>query len=101
MRYDTSRINYTNYDLDDSSKNTIDVVIPTRYTNPFFNYSVFSMGLYTTQFSDTYQSIAQKLYNNQLSWHTIADLNPEYDALEYCDGLPDNITIKVIITESK
>lgn len=100
MRYDNTRISYTNYDLDDSSKSTLDLVIPTRYTNPFFNYSVFSVGLYTTQYSDTYQSIAQKLYNNQLSWYMIADLNPEYDPLDYCDGLPDNITIKVIINES-
>jgi hypothetical protein len=101
MRYDSTRISYTNYNLDDYTKNTLDLVIPTRYTNPLFNYSVFSMGLYTTQYSDTYQSIAQKLYNNQLSWHTIADLNPEYDALEYSDGLPDNITIKVILSETK
>jgi nucleoid-associated protein YgaU len=99
MRYDNTRISYTNYDLDNSNKSTVDLVIPTRYTNPLFNYSVFSVGLYTTEFSDTYQSIASKLYNDASQWWKIADLNPEYDPLDYLDALPDNITLKVIITE--
>lgn len=99
MRYDNTRISYKNYDLNDTSKSTNDLVIPTRYTNPLFNYSVFSVGLYTTEYGDTFQSIASKLYNDASQWWKIADLNPEYDSLDYLDALPDNITLKVIITE--
>lgn len=99
MRYDNTRISYTNYDLDNSNKSTVDLVIPTRYTNPLFNYSVFSVGLYTTEFSDTFQSIASKLYNDASQWWKIADLNPEYDPLDYLDALPDNISLKVLIFE--
>jgi hypothetical protein len=99
MRYDNTRISYTNYDLDNSNKSTVALVIPTRYTNPLFNYSVFSVGLYTTEFSDTYQSIASKLYNDASQWWKIADLNPEYDPLDYLDALPDNISLKVLILE--
>lgn len=97
MRYDTTdKMLYENIDLD-NNLSTKDNVYTTRYTNPFFNYSVFSIGLYTTQYGDTYRSIAQKLYNNPLLWWQIADLNPEYDPLDYCDGLPDNTTIKVLL----
>jgi hypothetical protein len=99
MRYLDDKITYKLYDLDNVANFSSNQIFPTRYTNPLFNYSVFSVGLYTTEYSDTFQSIASKLYNDASQWWKIADLNPEYDPLDYLDALPDNITLKVIITD--
>ena len=99
MRYTEDKITYTIYNLDNISSYISNQIYPTRYTNPLFNYSVFSVGLYTTEFNDTYQSIASKLYNDASQWWKIADLNPEYDPLDYLDALPDNISLKVLIVE--